>query len=46
MSFMFKPLAYDDPKAVNHITLPESLVSDVSSEIGEIADRRVCQCNV
>lgn len=44
MSFMFKPLAYDDPKAVNHITLPESLVSDVSSEIGEIAGRLAAAC--
>ena len=29
MSFMFKPLAYDDPKAVNRIALPEGVAARI-----------------
>ena len=30
MSFMFKPLAYDDPKAVNRIALPQETVEQIT----------------
>ncbi len=31
MSFMFKPLAYDDPKAVNRISLPEGAQEHITA---------------
>ena len=30
MSFMFHPNAYDDPKAVNHIPMPEGIKDDIT----------------
>lgn len=39
MSFMFKPLAYDDPAAVNHISLPEEVRQDVTDNTEEMAKR-------
>lgn len=39
MSFMFKPLAYDDTQAVNHISLPEAIQNDVTEQIEEMAGR-------
>lgn len=39
MSFMFKPLAYDDMQAVNHIELPEEVKQDVTEDSREIAER-------
>lgn len=39
MSFMFKPLAYDDTKAVNVIGLPEEVRKDVTGDMGELAER-------
>ena len=30
MSFMFHPNAYDDPKAVNHIPMPETIKNDIT----------------
>ena len=37
MSFMFKPLAYDDMRAVNRIKLPEGLCQRVLEDCGDIA---------
>lgn len=39
MSFMFKPLAYDDMRAVNHIQLPDGLGQRVLEGCGDIAAR-------
>ena len=39
MSFMFKPLAYDDIQAVNHISLPEAIQNDVTEQMEEMAGR-------
>ena len=39
MSFMFKPLAYDDTQAVNHISLPEAIQNDVTEQMEEMAGR-------
>lgn len=39
MSFMFKPLAYDDPKAVNRIKLPEKTKKSVTKGNEAVADK-------
>lgn len=36
---MFKPLAYDDTKAVNVIGLPEAVKNDMAGDMGEAAKR-------
>lgn len=43
MSFMFKPLAYDDTQAVNHVVLPEYIKNDVTEDNDEIV-RRLADC--
>ena len=41
MSFMFKPLAYDDTQAVNYIALPGGIGRQVLTDSKAIADRFV-----
>ena len=41
MSFMFKPLAYDDTQAVNRIALPGGIGRQVLTDSKAIADRLV-----
>ena len=44
MSFMFKPLAYDDIKAVNHIKLPESVRSQIETDCFVLANHILDCC--
>ena len=41
MSFMFKPLAYDDKKAINRIALPASVSEDYTTDSKAAAQRLV-----
>lgn len=44
MSFMFKPLAYDDPKAINKIALPEGCVKRITTGNDEVINALTARC--
>lgn len=44
MSFMFKPLAYDDPKAVNRIQLPEGITDHITAGNEKVVDVLANMC--
>ena len=44
MSFMFKPLAYDDPKAVNRIALPQETVEQITVGNKAVAEQIASYC--
>ena len=44
MSFMFKPLAYDDPRAVNRIALAQGTVSQIIRGNEAVEERIAAFC--
>ena len=44
MSFMFKPLAYDDPRAINKIALPEETVGQITAGNEETVETIATYC--